>query len=918
MSPERWQEVQRLFCAALEVEAGERRGLVAERAGDDAELLDEVLSLLGAHGEAAEETFLAAGGAGATVGWTDLPATLPQLEKYHWLGPLGAGGMGSVYLAVRADQVYQQRVAIKLVRLDLDGPAVVRRFERERQILAELDHPNIARLLDGGEAPDGRPYLVMEHIEGVPIDVFCRRYGLDIRARLRLMIKVCDAVHAAHQRLVVHRDLKPGNILVTDAGEPKLLDFGIAKPLGPEHVDGLGATAMTAPGQAPMTREYASPEQVQGLSVTTASDIYSLGVLLYELLAGRRPLVVSHLPTDRALRRLVEEIPQLPSSSIVELEDPESGVEFGEPGSRGRLQWSRSLRGDLDSIVATALAKEPERRYGSAEALAQDLTRHLDGLPVLARGDSALYLAGRFVRRHRLPVTIALIAFIGQAVLILGLVLQRAETLRERDRATAVTETLVEIFENADPGRSRGDDLPAREVLDSGRDRIAGLADQPELQADLEVTMGRVYTSLGLSPLASELLESALETRRSLHRGDHPEVAEAMELWAQALHDADRPAEATGLLEDAVSMRRRLHGANAPEVAAALDQLASAVHRGNDFERARRHYEEALGIRRLAGEARPLAAVLNSLGTLERDLGRLDAAVDLHRESVSLLRGLADPGVHPELAWSLTNLGVALRRRADFSDAEASYLEAEALQRRLYPQPHPLLAYTLDQIGLLRLRQERLEDAEAYFAEALAMRTAVFGAEDARVAEARANLAKVAFERGDLERAEAEFAAVLDTLRAVLPPGHIDLATAMNHRAELLVRRGDLAAAEALFEEVLEIQRGHFGDRHPSVAVVLNNLARCVAARQDHRRAIELRRDAVSIMRGELGDQHPDLAAMLFNLAVSHHHAGERGRARELYGEALGIAEPSLGDDHSLVIALRQVLGRLADDVASP
>ncbi|MEM9595009.1 MAG: serine/threonine-protein kinase [Acidobacteriota bacterium] len=915
MEPERWQRIQDLFARALARGEGGADFLRAV-AGDDPELRDEALSLLRAHGDADQEAFLETrdgGPRGVHRGDVD---GLPELDRYHWLDRLGEGGMGSVYLAVRSDDAYQQRVAIKLLRRDLGHAGLIRRFRRERQILADLEHPNIARLIDGGTASDGRPFLVMEYVDGEPIDRYCRRLDLGIADRLRLVIKVCAAVHAAHQRLVVHRDLKPANILVGGDGEPKLLDFGIAKLL--DAGGGPRTVMATAAGQTPMTPEYASPEQARGLAVTTASDVYSLGVLLYELLAGRRPLQLRGLAADRALGRLLEETPTRPSRGDL---DPH---QIGRRAAKNPERWQRKLAGDLDTILLMALAKEPSRRYGSAQGLAADLDRHLRGLPVTARGESLTYLAGRFVRRHRWPVTIAAAALAGQSLLTVGLALQRAETARQRDRATAVSETLVEIFETADPGRARGELLTARSVLDSGLRRIDALAD-PQLQADLQATMGRVYTSLGLPAPALELLREALETRRRVHGGDHPAVAEAMELLALALHDADRGGEARGLLEEALASRLRLHGPDDVRVARPHVLLASALDRLGEREDARWHYGRGVALLEAGDDPVALARALNAFGTLERDHGDYPRAVALHRRAVEGLRAAHGEVDDPELAWALTNLGAALRLQGTYAGAETVYRRAESMQRRLYDGSHPLLAYTLDQLGLLRLAQarggggeaQRVEEwraqAEAFLTEALEQRRAVFGDLDARVADSHANLAKVHLDRGDLDAAEAGFGRALDILKTVLPAGHKDLAAAMNHRAEAHVRRGELQQAEALFEGALEIQRRHFGEGHRSVALVLSNLARCVAGLGDHDRAVALREESVAILRRQLGPRHPDLAALLYNLGVSYHYAGRLDRAAASYREALAVAEAALGPEHGLVDLLQGALGTLPD-----
>jgi serine/threonine protein kinase len=417
MTPERWQQVKSVFNQALEREPPQRLAFLAEHCGEDLELCREVESLLATHdqtGNRLDEPLV------------QLTASMvgQHIGPYRLLREVGWGGMGTVYEAVRADEMYRKRVAIKVVRREMATQMVVRRFQHERQILAELNHPNIAGLLDGGVTADGRPYFAMEYVEGRPIDEYCRERALGIEERIALFLQACDAVQYAHRSLVVHRDLKPTNILVTEQGVPKLLDFGIAKLLGPEAQD--GAAQLTRAGDLLLTPDYASPEQVRGGSITTASDVYSLGIILYEMLAGRRPYRTEGRALQEIVRTITEEEPVLPSAAATAANDPSA-----PEGSAARLR--RRLEGELDSIVLKAIRKEPDRRYLSVEQLGDDLGRYLDGRPVLAQSDSTLYRVRKFARRHT-----AVVATVGLVIVTLAPACSMRRC-RRRFRAARVT-----------------------------------------------------------------------------------------------------------------------------------------------------------------------------------------------------------------------------------------------------------------------------------------------------------------------------------------------------------------------------------------------------------------------------------------------------------------------------------------------
>ncbi len=543
MTPERWQQIQTLAEAALEIDTDARSDFLDQACDGDEALRREVEALLGSldRVESFLETpalgdfarFRAAAGSGepTTVArdseWRPAESGPGQhVGPYRILHEIGHGGMGTVYAAAR-DDPFEHRVAIKLIRPGMDSGSVAQRFRSERQILANLDHPNIARLLDGGTADDGRPYFVMELIEGERIDRYCDRERLPIRRRLDIFREVCAAVDYAHRNLVVHRDIKPSNILITRRGVPKLLDFGIAKLL--DDTDFPYTVEATRTGLRPMTPPYASPEQLLGQAITTASDVYSLGVLLYMLLTGRLPYALAEPSPQEMQRALAEGQLPRPSTAVNRPEGPDELSPDAVSRRRGTHphQLRRRLAGDLDNIVLTALRREPERRYGSVALLAEDLRRHLEGLPVSARRDTFGYRAGKFLRRNKLAASIAGTS----AALVLGFATtmavqarqlarqrdrakaerdkadrERDKAHRERDRAEKVSTFLTDLFALADP-EAGGNTVTAREILDRGLDRIQELEDQPEAQVGLMSALGRIYRKLRLQEQATPLLE---------------------------------------------------------------------------------------------------------------------------------------------------------------------------------------------------------------------------------------------------------------------------------------------------------------------------------------------------------------------------------------------------------------------------
>jgi len=818
VEPERWERINEILLEALE-HAPRKRTAFLDQACDDDELRCEVESLLASDSEPELLERL------EQPAFDLLERTAGDIGEATRVGPyrvvreIGRGGMGAVYLAVRPDDQNERRVAIKVLKRG-DTAEISRRFRIERQILAHLEHPNIAKLCAGGTTADHRPYFVMEYVEGERIDDYCNARRLTLRQRLELFRKVCSAVQFAHQNLVVHRDLKPGNILVTAQGEPKLLDFGIAKLLHPAN--GLPMTD-TATGQRLMTPEYASPEQVRSEPITTASDVYSLGVLLYELLTGHRPYRLKNRLREEVRRVICDEEPEKPSTAVSRVEE----IRTGDGGtvrltpevvSRARGEEPRRLRrrlsGDLDNMVLMALRKEPQRRYASVEQLSEDLCHYLEGRPVRARKDTFAYRTSKLLRRRKKEVAAAVVAILFLAGVGLDRELQQRETACARDRAQRVSEFLIELFQVSDPSAAKGNSITAREILDRGAERIEQeLREEPELQAALMNTMGKVYMSLGLYEAATPLLETALAQRRQVHGRQHPEIAESLSASAELLYAKGHYDAAEPLLREALAMQRELRGSDHPDVAAALKGLGVVLMRKGEYAMAESLLREALAIqRRLLGAEHPdVTATLNDLAAVLHQKGDYAAAEPMFREALATKRKqLGDE--HPAVALALNNLAMVLYQEGDYEAAESLFRQSLAMARKLLGAEHPNVSRALTNLAMVLRARGEYEAAESLVSEALVIRRKQLGPDHPDVARGLTNLAELYQARGRYEAAEPLAREAVDTLRRKLPPGHWRIARSESVLGASLSARGRFEQAEALLIESYPVIRNHRGE----------------------------------------------------------------------------------------------------------
>ncbi|MFO8233093.1 MAG: serine/threonine-protein kinase [Longimonas sp.] len=863
MTNNRWSNIQFLFEAALERAPNERDAFLETACEGTPDLLAEVRSLLAADADA-HPLLNSIAFDGLALPADLLPSGLRPSEgdrigPYRIVGPLGRGGMGAVFLAERADGQFEQRVALKVIRGGAASVQVVRRFQSERQILASLSHPHIARLLDGGVTDDGQPYFAMEHVDGVPIDWYCDTNDCAVEARVRLVMTVCEAVQYAHRRLLVHRDLKPSNILVTSEGVVKLLDFGIAKMLTDD--DALGA-ALTQTGYPVMTPAYAAPEQLRGVAVTTATDVYALGVVLYELLAGRRPHDLTDRSPAEVERTVCEQSPDLPSTVA--------------PPDR-----QRALRGDLDTIVLKALRPEPERRYASAEQLADDLQRVLDDRPVAARPDTTGYRVKKFVRRHRQGV-MAVFAVI--AVIAFLVSFYTVQLTKERDRAqveaataTQVAAFLQDVFRSSDPADAMGDTVTVRRVLERGARRIdTDLDGQPAVQARLLDVIGEVYLNLGRYDAAQPLLEQSLAIRREVFGARHAEVATSLDHLA-LLHEKRGEYEAAERLSrQALSLRRALYGNDHPDVAESLNRLAGLLMHKGAFEEAEPLYRASLTIRqRLFGDD------------------------------------------HEEVAITRSDLALLLNHRGQFEEAEAHARRALAAHRRNYEaKPHPNVAATLSVLGNVLENVERYDETEAVYREVLSVARALHGDEPhPSIAAGLDNLASLLRIQGKYAAAEPLLREAYALDRRLHGDEHPNVASSLHSLALLLDDMGRPEEAAVHFEETLRILREAVGAEHPYMAVTLNNFGMFYIRQEDYDAAGPLLRQSLVLRRSLYEDDHPSVTMGLHNMGMVLHHQGRHGEAEPLLREAMALRTDALGPEHWHVAATKVLLGRCLNAV---
>jgi len=785
--------------------------------------------------------------------------TRPGLDADRRIGPyklireLGRGGMGTVWLAARADEQFEKRVALKVVRAS-DSDEVLRFFRRERQILAGLEHPNIARLLDGGTTDEGLPYFVMEHVEGVPIDRYCDEHKLSVPERLRLFEGVCSAVQHAHRSLVVHRDLKPGNILVTDEGTPKLLDFGIAKLLNPGVAGGGTHETVVA-----MTPDYASPEQVRGRAITTATDVYSLGVILYELLTGQRPYRVKSNEHVEVLKAVCESEPERPSTAVGrtgERRQADGTTTTTTPEETGRLRHDtpqrlkKRLKGDLDAIILSALQKDPIHRYASVEALARDIHRYLDGQPITARKTSTVYRLRKLVGRHKLGVTAAAAIVVLLVALAVTSTVQASRVRQERDRATeeaakvtAMNAFLQEALGAADPWEKGSRNISLLDALRQAQGKAeSSFQNQPLVRAAVLQTIGTTFANLAEFQEGEKALRTALVLRIAAAGPRSAEVAESQASLANLYGLWHRFDQATTAGQESLAITRALYGPRSLQTANAMFALAQAYQRKGDLQALKPLAEEMLSVVRAPAPSTATPAspaperarlevqalgLLASVALMEENYVRMEA---IDRERLDKVRARL-PELRGELGAAVNDLATAQLMSDDLKSAEANYKEAIAIDVADLGEEHPETLSARENLGNVYFRSKRYDETLRNLDMVLAGRRKALGADAEPVGRTLANMATVYKEAGRIPESERTYREALAVLVPKLGEQNLDVASVRMSLGDALRKLGKLDEAEPLMRAGLDARVKVLGEKHAATQRALKALADLATAR---------------------------------------------------------------------------------------
>lgn len=867
MDKQRWKTIGSIVDEALNLPQKEWRTFIGRECGSDHKLRKEVEKLLRSI-EASEglwDQLLHSHKAIAE----DYSRTLSHLNSDSYIsqapfqiGPyqlkkcIGKGGMGDVYRAERMDGQYHQTVAVKLMSTSIGLEDSYHRFRQERQILATLNHPNIAGLLDGGITDDGRPYLVMEYVDGVPITKFCKENNCSLDRRLELFGQVCRAVQYAHRNLVVHRDLKPENILVTKEGVLKVLDFGIAKLIDTELTE--QTIIETRAGQRMMSLCYAAPEQVNMEQITTATDVYALGLLLYELLTGTRPFALNG-------KSLAE------AEQIIRRRDP------ARP-SQHSADWQKYLKGDLDAITLKALRKEPEQRYESAGQLLEDISRYNENMPVIARSDTLRYRTLKFLKRHRAGLTVTstiLIMTVGFGLYHTRQVTQERNMARlEAEKARQITNFLIDVFEYSNPTTKSPDEITAREILDEGADYIrSSMADQPEIQATLLNTMGRIYNNLGLYAQAKPMLANAMDIYRTY--SPQSNLGLTLHNLGDLYTNVGQYDSAAYYLQEAIDHYRTM--GNDAFFAGSMESLGWVHYTLGNYKDADSLFLKALPIQKkiYGAESPEVAHNIQLRAWVQHDLGQYDAADSLFRQVLSLRRFLLG-NEHKDVATTLHSLGWILYQKGAYVQADSVMQEALTLRKRLYPEGHMDLAWSLNNMGLVQQALGRFEEAENLFKGSLEMRKTILGEEHPHVAQSLGNL------------------------------------------AGLFYRQQEYAEAALMFEEVIFIDQKRLGENNLQVGIDYNNLAAVLNKSGKKRQALEYYGKALHIIKQSLPASHPNVVRISDNMADVHLDLEEYEKAEQLYLTCFYALKENEGVEHHFTQVMSKRLAGLYEKIKQP
>jgi eukaryotic-like serine/threonine-protein kinase len=924
MNKKRWEKIEHLFEESLKIDAELRSDFLKLECGDDTDLFEEVLSLLKEDSEV--HSIFTENAAQSFFPQHEMRKEGSLIGSYRIIKKIASGGMGDVYLAERADGEFEQKVALKLIRPGSSSLDVIARFKSERQILAKLQHPNIARLLDGGLTDDGLPFFTMEFVDGIPIDEYCDKKKLTINQRLSLFSNVCSAVQYAHQNLIIHRDLKPSNILITVNGQVKLLDFGISKVFTEEPND----AGLTSTGVFVMTPEYASPEQIRSEMITTASDIYSLGLILYKLLTGDFPYRIKNFTPLELERSICLTEPEKPSTLILKTIRSKKHNSNGssERFSNRKIEAEslrKNLSGELDNICLLALRKEPALRYVSAEQFKSDIDKYLKGLPVSAHPPTIKYRTQKFVRRHKAAVTAAIFIFAAVTILttfyFIQLKEERDKARLEAEKSAKVSEFLVDIFKVANPSESRGEMITARELLDKGAEKIENeLTNQPDIKATLLEVIGNVYSTLGMYDEAKNLVENSLKIRTELN----PRSIETAKSFNSLgnIHILKGEYDlAMKMLQNAKNVISNSENDQSLLEANILQNFGTLSNLLGNYQKADSFYVEALNIfKNIPSSKELMLTAMNNLALLKHEDGKYEESEQLYKEAYTLQKELYNDKPHPELATTTYNYAQLLRDMGKYNEAELMFKNSLRMDKALHNNEHPDVAYSLQGLATIYSQKGNYTEALKLHTQSLEMRKKFFGDEHPDVAHSTFNLARIKYESGKLIEAEKDFTETMRIRKKLYGEEHPAVAKTLEKLSEISFDLGNYEKSKKLLDAAENIILKTIGEENLSYALILLNKAQLLNENQKYDDAIETSVKALLISERVGGSKEiPFYAGALYFTARHYDDKKDFSTADSLLQESVRIHLGLYGENHIRTSTALMEYGRhklLADSLA--
>jgi serine/threonine protein kinase len=842
-----WESVKSLLHQALQLPVEQRAPFLDAGCASNHSLRAEIESLLAADEKVRASFMESPPLANRFIPGIDLRPTLEPgqifAQRFQLVRKLGEGGMGEVWLADQISPVRRQ-VALKLIKAGIYDTPVVQRFQSERQSLAIMDHPAIAKVFEAGATEQGQPFFVMEYVSGMPITDYCDLKKLMVPQRLELFIQACEGVQHAHQKAIIHRDLKPANILVVEVDGkplPRIIDFGLAKATTPS-VD--TDEAFTRMGSFVGTPAYMSPEQADpaGQDIDTRTDVYSLGVVLYVLLTGMLPLDMNRVSQSLAemLRTLREEEPQRPSTRVSS--DRAHSATAASSRAATPAQLASQLRGDLDWISMKALEKDRARRYGIPSELAADIRRHLQHVPVQAGPVTTGYRIQKYARRHRVGVTLAAILVLILAGFAVLEAVQLRRITRERDRANRITDFMTGMFKVSDPSEARGNSITAREILDkASNDMASGLAKDPEVQAQMMAVMARTYHNLGLYARARDLGQSAFDARLNLFGDDDPRTLESAVQLGWTLDRGGRYSDAEKLERQALVDERRVLGSENPLTIETMDHLSVILEDVGNNDEAEKMAREAieLGSHVLGQEHAQTLLAVNHLGRALWFQSRYPEAEEQYRRLLDVDRRVLGAD-HPQTLAAMNSLAVTLMAEHQNANAEEMYREVLAVQQRILGPEHQGTALTLSNLVVLLNYEGRLAEAEELGREALRIRMKALGPEHPETLAAQTNLADTILREGRFQEAEKIHREAMKVQARVLGPENPDFLRAQSNLAGILIFEGRYCEAEAVARKTLAVQILKQGLLHPDSIDTRRQVGMAMAHSHRYSEALDL------------------------------------------------------------------------------